>query len=103
MDVEHVHAWVVQCVGTGAVHVRCTRAFTCCRTCKVIPFEGQTTIPTAGPIKTDFIGGLEGGDEMIGVGARRVADAEVVDNEAEDVVPCGVPCCHNPGVKAQGL
>jgi hypothetical protein len=27
---------------------------------------------------------------MIGVGARSVADAKVVDNEAEDDVPCGV-------------
>lgn len=40
----------------------------------------------AGPVGADFVGGFEGSDEMVSIGARRVAYAKIVNNKAEDDV-----------------
>jgi hypothetical protein len=52
----------------------------------VVPVEGETTISRATPIKTDLISGLEGGNEMLGIGLGGIANAEVIHDKAEDYV-----------------
>ena len=52
----------------------------------VTPFESQATIAAASPVEADFVGEFESGDQVLGIIAIGVANAEVVDDEAEDDV-----------------
>ena len=46
----------------------------------VIPLEGQTAVMLTGPIEADFVFGSQGGDEVVCIGARGVANSKIVDD-----------------------
>ena len=67
----------------------------------IIPFERQTTIAAASPVKADFVGEFESGDQVLGIIAIGVANAEVVDYGLKSMLR--VSCVQRPGVSSQGV
>ena len=65
-------------------HADVARAFS------IIPLHGEDAITGAAPIAANLVVGFKGGEKMLGVAAFGVADAKVIDNEAEDDVACRV-------------
>ena len=49
----------------------------------IIPVEVQAAVELAFPVYGDFVVGLEGGNEVVGIGFREILDAEVVDTECK--------------------
>ena len=52
----------------------------------VIPIDGQTAVTGAGPVNADLIMLFKSGNEVVGISLGGVADAEVINDEAEDDV-----------------
>ena len=67
---------------SGHGYVACARS--------VVPIESQATIVAAGPVQANFVCGLEGVDEMLGVGASGISNSKIVDDETENYVLCVV-------------
>ena len=56
----------------------------------VVPLDGEAAVECTGPVCGDFVEGLEGGDEMLGIVFVDVLDPKVIVDEGEDDVACGV-------------
>ena len=80
--------WVLD-VECNGVRVRCNRASTRHTFVRGIPLESQTVAETgSGPISAGnlMVCTFKSGDEMVGVGARSVVNAEIINDEDEDDV-----------------
>jgi hypothetical protein len=46
----------------------------------IIPFEGDSDIEAAGPILSNFVDALEGGDQVVGMFFSLVLDSKIIDH-----------------------